>query len=319
MVDLPVVRNTPVAHAPIITADETQTPNQSDFLDAQGSQSQSAKQDATKRNIAECTKDHDGCKTAAKKRKVEEEAAVKKREVARARLLVLQAEFAETEKAAEVARCNTIAAMSDEVESSEQVIVAVQYEKVQQKQKRIDEVREGREDYELACMVHYKLGAEDKLHIVDKEICSLMLTENPNWARREADYQNILRSNAFTRCWKVIGCEIVCSSLGRNLTSHSPELCHILSRLLNLKNVSTKHFTSEKLASLVANMETLGRFLVSRSSYIQHKDFVRLTTGSHGWTTIRATYHTQKTGAPVHHGSRILARRKLNCHVCSKG
>ena len=107
--------------------------------------------------------------------------------------------------------------------------------------------------------------------------------------------------------------------VGGNLTSHSPELCHILSRLLNLKNVSTKHFTSEKLASLVANLETLGRFLVSRSSYIQHKDFVRLTIGSHGWTTIRATYHTQKTGASVHHGSRILARRKLNCHVCSQG
>jgi hypothetical protein len=80
-------------------------------------------------------------------------------------------------------------------------------------------------------------------------------------------------------------------------------------QLLNLKSVSTKHFTSEKLASLVANLETLGRFLVSRSFYIQHKDFVRLTIGSHGWTTIRATYHTQKTGASVHHGSRILARR----------
>jgi hypothetical protein len=77
--------------------------------------------------------------------------------------------------------------------------------------------------------------------------------------------------------------------VGRNLTSHSPELCHILSRLLNLKNVSTTHFTSEKLASLVANSETLGRFLVSRSSYIQHKDcFVRLTIGSSGWTAIRA-------------------------------
>jgi hypothetical protein len=33
--------------------------------------------------------------------------------------------------------------------------------------------------------------------------------------------------------------------------------------------------------------------------YIQHKDFVRLTIGSHGWTTIRATYHTQKAGASV--------------------